>query len=621
VAQPPRDDFLAGVLRALPDLVMVIDADLRVVLSNAPAELRDGMFCYACFKNREAPCPECPARTVFATGHATLREIHDPQNGRTHEIHSRPVFDAEGRVTHVVQRIRDVTERLAIEDALRESERALSTLLGNLPGMAYRCGNDPQYTMLFVSRGCRDLTGYAPEELLHNAKVSYADLILPDDRDRIWTTVQVALAHRERFEFEYRIRTAAGSERWVWERGVGVFDTDGRLLGLEGFISDITEREELRAQFQQSQKMEAIGQLAGGIAHDFNNLLQVISGYSEMLAEVLPPDAVAGSYVAAIQRAEERAESLVRQLLAYSRRQILEPRNVDLNELVRSLLQMLNRLIGEHIELTFDADPALGPVRADPGQIEQVLVNLCVNARDAMATTGGRLTLRTRDVPRSEEQPDRLAQLEVQDTGIGMDRATLAQAFEPFFTTKEVGQGTGLGLAMVYGVVRQHNGQVHVESEPGKGTTFRIVFPVAAATSAEPARQPAARARGGDATILIAEDDEQVAKLARSILQSAGYTVLEAHDGDQAIEIFERAAGAIDLILLDLVMPRRSGQAVYDHVRRLAPRTPILFSTGYSTDAAHVGSLRQPHTAIIQKPYQRDALLAKISNLLEQRVA
>ncbi len=615
MSQPPRDDMVTSILRALPDLILVIDRDFRVVMSNADvAGQFAGKTCFTCFKSQESPCPECPAEQVFATGRPVLKEIIDPAAGHTHEISSRPLRDAEGRVTHVVERIRDVTERKATESALLESERALSTLLGNLPGMAYRCRNDHQYTMVFVSRGCFELTGHPPEDLLHNAKLAYADLIVPDDRDRIWTTIQVALARREPFEFEYRIRTAGGAERWVWERGVGVFDADGELLRLEGFISDITEREELRAQFQQSQKMEAIGQLAGGIAHDFNNLLQIISGYAEMLSDTLDAGSEAGGYLAAIQRAERRAEGLIKQLLAFSRRQILEPSVIDLNELAGGLLEMIDRVIGEHIVLTFTPGEGLGPVRADTGQVEQVVVNLCINARDAMPQ-GGQLAIRTSDVVLTEERPGRYAMIEVADSGVGMDRATLAQAFEPFFTTKEVGQGTGLGLAMVYGVVRQHNGIVRVESEPGCGTTFRIYFPVVAEISGERPSTGDRSAAGGSGTILIAEDDESVAALARQTLEAAGYEVLVARDGEQTTELFDRHADRIALVMLDLVMPRRSGQAVHDHIRRLAPRTPILFSTGYSTESVHLGTLRQPYTELIRKPYQRDALLAKIAML------
>ncbi len=619
MSQPPRDVLITSLLQALPGLILVIDSEYRVVLSNAPASSHlVGTTCHSCFRHQDAPCPECPAPSVFATGQPSLRELADPTTGRTHEVTTRPLYDTAGRVTHVVERITDITERKATETALIESERALATLLGNLPGMAYRCLNDQSYTMVFVSRGCHELTGYPPEDLLHNATLSYADLIVPEDRERIWTTIQVALARRESFEFEYRIRTAAGSERWVWERGVGVFGTDGALLRLEGFISDITEREELRAQFQQSQKMEAIGQLAGGIAHDFNNLLQIISGYSEMLADTLDAGSEAGGYLAAIRRAERRAEGLIRQLLAYSRRQILEPQILDLNQLIGGLLEMIDRVIGEHIELTFTPDECLGQVRADIGQVEQVLMNLCVNARDAMPH-GGRLAIRTCDTVLADERPGRYALVEVMDNGVGMDRATLEQACEPFFTTKEVGRGTGLGLSMVYGVVRQHNGLLRVESEPGCGATFRVYFPVTTVAAAEPPAPCDLRAAGAGTMILIAEDDESVAALAGEILAAAGYRILTARDGEQTIAMFERHADEIGLVLLDLVMPRRSGQVVHDHVRRLAPHTPILFSTGYSTESVHLGSLRQPHTALIQKPYQRDALLAKIASLLALR--
>ncbi len=382
----------------------------------------------------------------------------------------------------------DITERKRAEAALLEKERATAALFANLPGMVYRCRNDDRWTMEFLSEGCRDCTGYPPEALLDNAQLAYADLIHPDDRQSVYDDIQSALARRQPFDLEYRVVLPERGERWFWERGSGHFAADGGLTALEGFITDITDYKRLFTQSLQSRKLEAIGQLAGGIAHDFNNLLQVISGYAALLADDLAAGRPDPAHLAEIRKASSRAEILVRQLLAFSRRQLLDPRDVDVNELGDSLFAMVRRMLGEHIEFVFEKDPRIGHVHADPVQIEQMLMNLAINARDAMPA-GGRLEVRTRSAeltaddcrPLPGARPGPHVRITVSDTGIGMDDAVLAQIFEPFFTTKEVGKGTGLGLSTVYGIVQQHGGAIAVQSRPQAGTAFDVYLPVASA--------------------------------------------------------------------------------------------------------------------------------------------
>jgi PAS domain S-box-containing protein len=401
----------------------------------------------------------------------------------------------------LIYTVLDITEFKRAEAALREHMRAQATLYANLPGLAYRCLNDEHWTMEFLSDGCRELTGRPPEAFVGNAELAYADLIHPEDREPVWSEIQDALDAKRPFEIEYRIVLPDDRVKWVWERGRGILDGTGQIVALEGFIWDVTERKQLEGRALQASRMEAIGRLAGGVAHDFNNIMQVIHGYASLLQDDLRDGTVDPVHVREIRMAADRARKVVRQLLAFSRRQVLQTEVVDINALAENLLTLIGRMIGEDIELVFEAGQQIPPIQADGAQVEQVLLNLCLNARDAMPR-GGRLAIGTRSVDLDADAcenlpgatPGRHVQIEVCDSGEGMDRPTAARIFEPFFTTKEVGKGSGLGLATVYGVVRQHGGTIAVESEPGHGTTFRVYLPVAVAGSGT---QPAAESPAG----------------------------------------------------------------------------------------------------------------------------
>jgi len=385
------------------------------------------------------------------------------------------------------------------------------------------------------------------------------------------------------------------------------------------------ERETLEEQYRQAQKMEAIGQLAGGVAHDFNNILQAMVGYSSMLLDRLPEHDETHEFAEEIAQGAERAAVLTRQLLAFSRRQILEMEDLELNEVVHGLTKMIRRTIGEDVEVEVTEGRRVGIVHADRGQMEQVLLNLCLNARDAMPE-GGALTIGTENVVMDSEycdvhawaSPGRYVLLSVTDTGCGMDAQTQARIFEPFFTTKELGKGTGLGLATVYGIVRQHQGMIQVYSEVGKGTTFKVYLPSFERTATTVGTKVVGRARGGTETILVAEDDEALRKLAARILESAGYTVLLAANGEEALDVFEKHTADIDLFLLDVVMPKMGGKAVYDVLRQQHPRLRFLFSSGYSTSAIHTDFVLKAGTDLIQKPYAPDALLRKVREGLDR---
>jgi signal transduction histidine kinase/ActR/RegA family two-component response regulator len=385
----------------------------------------------------------------------------------------------------------------------------------------------------------------------------------------------------------------------------------------------LAEQRAAQDALRQSQKLEAVGQLAGGIAHDFNNLLQAIRGYAAMAAAGpdLPPQL--SDDLQQVLAATDRAAALTRQLLAFGRRQVLEPRHLDLNEVVADLMKMMGRIIGEHITLRLIPGHNLAAVWADRGQIEQVLMNLCVNARDAMPD-GGTLTIESRNVLADEAllrthpaaHPGRYVLLRVTDTGAGIAPSILEHVFEPFFTTKEVGKGTGLGLATVHGIVHQHQGMVHASSEPGHGTTFEVYLPAVEAAASATGTAIEAPVGGGTETILLAEDDPTVRSLAERILREAGYTVLVAEHGGQALAIGSDPGTAIDLAVLDVVMPKLTGRAVRDRLRPIRPGLRFLFASGYSDDAVHTDFIAQEGTRLLRKPYTREALLRAVRESL-----
>jgi two-component system, cell cycle sensor histidine kinase and response regulator CckA len=527
----------------------------------------------------------------------------------------------------------DTTAKRRAEESSRESQRMLATLMSNLPGMAYQCCVDPEWTMLFVSEGCRELTGYQPADLVGNRVVSFGSLIVEDDRDAVWTGVRDAIAAGEPYRLSYRIRHASGDVRWVWEQGRVAQASADEPITLEGFISDITDRkraeEELgrsAEQLRQAQKMEAVGRLAGGIAHDFNNLLTAILGYSDLVLNRLPPDDPMAGRVEEIRRAGERAANLTRKLLAFSRKQVLAPRVLSVDTVLEEMAPMLRRMIGEDVEMRLHTGRA-GNVKADPTQLEQVVMNLVVNARDAMPR-GGRLTIETGSIDvDGREALDRgvvsgpFAFFSVGDTGTGMDDDTQARLFEPFFTTKLPGRGTGLGLSTVYGAVQQSGGFLLVETRLGAGSTFRVCLP----RVEEPAEDVAGASNlfdtaAGTETVLLVEDEESVRRLIRAILDRLGYTVVEARDGQEALEVWQERGRRIDLVITDVVMPRLDGPSLVEAIRRTHPRTPAIYLSGYTEDAIIGRSAGgDGDTPLLQKPFASGALARLVRTLLDRQ--
>jgi PAS domain S-box-containing protein len=500
----------------------------------------------------------------------------------------------------------------------RRSEESFRHLFDNnpLPMWVY----DLETTRFVEVNGSAvDRYGYSREEFL---AMRLADIRPPEDLPRLEEDLR-----KER----PALLSSSGWRHRLKDGRIITVDITSHLLTFGGrpaalvVAQDVTRREQLEAQLRQSQKMEAVGQLTGGIAHDFNNLLSVILGNSQFALDRLSETDPARRDVAEVLEAGQRAAVLTRQLLAFSRKQILDPKVLNLNEVLDGMEGMLHRLLGEDIEIQTARAGALGNVMADAGQLEQVIVNLAVNARDAMPR-GGKLTFETGNVDLDETyaeqhaaiEPGRYVRLSVTDTGAGMDEATRSRVFEPFFTTKEKGKGTGLGLAMVYGIVKQSEGYIWVYSEPAQGTTFKIYLPrVDAAVAAPAAARPERRATGHE-TILLVEDEAAVRRAAERILQRAGYTVLTAAGGPDALAVYQQHQGAIDLLLTDVVMPQMSGRELEQRFRALIPNLKVLFASGYADNAIVHSGVLDPGTHFIGKPFTLEELTRKVREVLDE---
>jgi two-component system cell cycle sensor histidine kinase/response regulator CckA len=479
-------------------------------------------------------------------------------------------------------------------------------------------------TRAYNSPSYQRLLGYSPEEL---QQTSAFEQIHPDDRSKVLAAAEEAKRSGRGRRVEYRIRHKDGNWITLESTASTIRDGKGQIDKLVIVNRDITERKQLEEQLRLSQKIEAIGRLSGGIAHDFNNLLGVIIGYTEAIQKRMKPEEPFRDAIDEIQHAGKRAAALTQQLLAFSRKQVLEPKILDLNGIAGDVEKMLGRLIGEHIELTLGLSESLGMVKADRTQIEQVILNLAVNARDAMPQ-GGKLIIETRNVEMDEADPRRpryfapgsYVLLKVTDTGCGMTPDIQAHIFEPFFTTKEKGKGTGLGLATVYGVIKQSGGYVLVESEPGKGTAFELYLPRVAATP-EPTKEarPLAKASIKErATVLLTEDEQSLRRLTRDVLREAGYTVLEAADAFQALEIAKQTDATIDLLLTDVIMPGMSGRALADALSMSRPETRVLYMSGYTDGEIATHGVLNAETAILQKPFTQEELIRRVEEALTE---
>jgi PAS domain S-box-containing protein len=509
-------------------------------------------------------------------------------------------------------------ERETATEALRRRDEQLSVALDAAQmGVWYWSATDNRLTW---DDTLRRMYGLAPGDRVTRYE-DFISRVHPDDREVVETSVRRALTEGGRLDYEFRIVLPDGRVRWIADRGSVVPGADGTPAGMTGTCQDTTDRRNVEEQLRLAHKMESVGRLAGGVAHEANNQMSVVMSAADfILARIdLPPAVRADAEY--IRRAAERTAAVTAQLLAFSRRQVLRPQVLGVNDVLERFRPVLQRTLGEDCPVTLLLDPGLGPVRADPGQLEQVLLNLAINARDAMPR-GGRLSVETASVELTERstmashgvrvRPGRYVQLAVSDTGHGMDQATLAHAFEPFFTTKGVGQGTGLGLATVYGIVKQSDGYVWAYSEPGQGTTIKLYLPVIeAAPEAAPVETAPAVAAQGE-LVLVVEDEAQVRTIAARALTEAGYRVLEAETGARALEIVRGNGGRPALVLVDVVMPGMSGSALALELAQVVPGVPILFTSGYTDGEILRRGLLDPGAAFLAKPFSPEALVRAV---------
>jgi PAS domain S-box-containing protein len=642
------------ILYSIGDAVITTDSQGRVMQLNPTAETLCG------WKETEAqgrPLEEIfhivneetratvqsPVRLVLREGKVTGLANHTvllARDGKEYPISdsAAPISDERGRVTGVVLVFKDQTAERAAQSALRKSERRLKTLIENVPGIVYRCGRDTYWTMQFLSSNCKELTGYEAADLIDNKRLSFFDLIHPDDRQMVWDAVDAAAKRDTPYTLEYRIVTADGSVKWVWGRGRAVRDPEDAQETLEGVIHDITERKQaaeeqaaLTEQLHQAQKLEALGRMAGGVAHDFNNALAVIIGNAELMNEPDSSETERQQSLQAILTAGEHAADLVRRLLGFASKQTFLPRGIDLNEAIGGMRGTLARLLGPRITFEWRPGPGLWPVLADPNQLAQILVNLAENAREAIAGDGT-VTIETRNVG-PDEAPDIAPEdeyvcLSVRDTGCGMDAETQSKIFEPFFTSKPAGVGTGMGLPIVYGIVKQNKGIIRVSSQSGQGSCFRIYLPRHRTGGKKPAPEPRSAAAplprisspepspSAARTILLVEDEPALLELTRKFLTLMGYTVLSAREPAEALRMARGHAGEIHLLLTDLIMPNMNGVALWETLARERPTMRHLFMSGFTADVISHHGMLTGNTPFLQKPFTRETLAAKVREVL-----
>jgi PAS domain S-box-containing protein len=561
-----------------------------------------------------------------------LERIYRRKDGTTFPvlIQDRPTLDEKGQIAGIRCTIQDITEHKRSEEALRESEERYRTILENIEDGYYEVDLPGNFTF-FNDSLCRML-GYSRDELIGMGNDRYTDA---ENRKKLFQAFNSVYRTGEPVKgFDWEVIRKDGRKLYGEVSVSLIRNSAGQPIGFRGIARDITERKRaekemaaLQEQLTQSQKMEAVGRLAGGIAHDFNNLLTVIKGYAQLSLLEVKQNNPLWENIQEIQKATERATNLTRQLLAFSRRQILDPKVLDLNSLLRDTEKMLRRMIGEDIELVTRLSDGLGRVKIDPGQFEQVILNLAVNARDAMPS-GGKFTIETANV-----QPDEgyalthlglttghYARLSVSDTGVGMSREVQEKAFDPFFTTKEKGKGTGLGLSTVHGIVTQSGGKIWIYSEPGRGTTFKIYFPtIEGELDALNVKKEKDSSPRGSETVLLVEDEPSVRDLANRLLKQQGYRVLEAANGEEALRLAQDTDGErIHLLLTDVVLPQMSGKELADQFKSSRPDLKVLYMSGYTDFAVVHQGVLNPGTHFLQKPFSLETLSQKIREALDK---
>ena len=547
------------------------------------------------------------------------QEIH-PQN-TSQDLQEEYSQVVARKLDKKVQQLKaEIQAKQLIENALRKSEERFRLVAQATTDLIYEW--EPEFNHVTWFGNIDKALGFTEGEFPSTIK-AWSKQIHGEDRKRLFELRDIPASDAKPIQDQYRIAMANGSWRHWVDKVVPADTGAGKVTRWIGACVDITEQKNLEAQLYQAQKMEAVGQLTGGLAHDFNNLIQVILGYSDLVLwdkEISPRQR---KNFEQIQKAAKKASGMTRQLLAFSRRQVIRPMYLSLNDLVADMLKMVQRLMGEGVTLNWRPYQGLGTIHADPGQIDQVLMNLCVNARDAMDSKG-EIVISTMDIDLDPDfcaknpwaTPGKYVVLSVEDSGCGMDSRTLENIFQPFFTTKETGKGTGLGLSTVYGIVKQHEGFIQVMSNPGYGSTFRIFFPRVEQRPQDRQKANEKDGLGGTETILVAEDQDMLLDLTQHILEREGYQVLRANNGQEAVSI-ARAHENIDLAILDMVMPVMDGKEAMEEIACINPAIKFLFASGFSQEGIHVNFVLRQGLHIINKPYPSEQLLQKVRDILD----
>ena len=636
---------LRSILETAPDAIMMVDRAGKILFINrarAPLVTSEvvGSSCY------DYVPPESHHRVAAALDRVFTQRMFDE-----YEVRSAPTSDGErrwysvragpmiegDRVVAATLCATDVTARRRNEERSHELASRLQKIASQVPGLVFQFKLRPDGTscLPYASDRIRELFRVSPEEVREDASKMFA-ILHPDDHDDIVESIRYSASTLHPWQAEFRVKFPDGELRWFYGNAVPETQPDGSTLW-HGFANDISQRREadrakaqLEEQLRQSQKVESIGKLAGGVAHDFNNLLTSMMGFIELGLMEAGPNSPAAEYLAGAMEAAKRGAALTQQLLAFARKKMVRPEVVDLNEVLQRMGVMIRRLVGENLTLTLSLSPSLGKVKVDVGSLEQVIMNLVVNARDAVGESG-RIVLETRNAlldddycrTHAETSPGEYVLLTVTDNGVGMTPEVQSRVFEPFFTTKPTGEGTGLGLAMCHGIVKQAGGNIAFTSAPGQGSTFRVHFPrMIGATPPQPISiwTPAATttASAGNETVLLVEDEETILRVAREALSALGYRVITAPDGLRALELVERTMERIDLVITDVVMPRMGGRELATRLATLQPGIHILFSSGHSENAISADGVLDEGINFLQKPYTPTMLARRVREALDR---
>jgi PAS domain S-box-containing protein len=628
---------------AIVDPVMILDTSFKIVKANkamadkmgvTPAETA-GMSCCNAVHGRNSPPPNCPHVQMLADGHPHSVEIFEPCFGGSFEIVDSPLRNADGRLCGSVHYARDINARKLADDALKKEKEFLGNLLQGSAIATFVL--DPQHRVLLWNHACEALTGVKAADVIGTSlhwrafytfeRPCLADIVIEGSTEQLqqlYRHASQSTLTAEGLQAEARYHDLNGSDRYILFNAAPIRNSNGMLLGAIETLQDISEQKTIEAQLFQAQKMEAIGQLAGGIAHDFNNILTVIIGFSTIIKMEMAEDDPQKANLNNVLAAADRAADLTRSLLTFSRKQEMNPQPVDLTQTIRKIDKFLKRIIGEDIELKTSFSQDAVTVYADTGQIEQVLVNLAANARDAMSHSGV-LAIETGTVEADYnyikafggEEPGWYACISVSDSGMGMDEATCKRVFEPFFTTKEVGKGTGLGLSIVFGIIKQHNGFIKVYSEPGKGTTFRILLPLIQSTVTVKHTDVEDVLENGVETLLVADDDASIRALTEKAFTMFGYTVITAANGNEALARFKENKDRIALVVLDIIMPEKNGKEVFDEMKKINPAVRGIFISGYTSDIIQKRGLIDQGLEFVAKPLNLKHLLIKVREVLD----